>query len=81
MNKAFLNGEILEPSDAKISVGDGGFLYGMGLFETMRAVGGKVFAFDDHMERLFNSAGALSINNSYSKRRIAEAVEEVLGAN
>lgn len=81
MSKVFFNGEIVESSDAKVSVGDGGFLYGMGLFETMRAVGGKVFAFDDHMERLFNSAEVLSIKNSYSRERIAEAVEEVLGAN
>jgi len=81
MSKVFLNGEIVESSDAKVSVGDGGFLYGMGLFETMRAAGGKVFAIDDHIERLFKSAGALSIRNSYSRERIAEAVDEVLMAN
>ena len=81
MSKVFLNGEIVESSDANVSVGDGGFLYGMGLFETMRAVGGKVFAIDDHLNRLFNSAEALSVNNSYSRERIFEAVEEVLVAN
>jgi branched-subunit amino acid aminotransferase/4-amino-4-deoxychorismate lyase len=81
MSKVFLNGEIVDSSDAKVSVGDGGFLYGMGLFETMRAAGGKVFAFDDHLNRLFNSAGALLVRNSYSRERIAEAVEEVLAAN
>jgi branched-subunit amino acid aminotransferase/4-amino-4-deoxychorismate lyase len=81
MSKFFLNGEIVESSKAKVSAGDGGFLYGIGLFETMRAVGGKVFAIDDHLNRLFKSAEVLSVNNSYSKGRIAEAVEEVLAAN
>lgn len=81
MSKVFLNGEIVESSEAQVSVWDGGFLYGMGLFETMRAVAGKVFAIDDHLNRLFNSAEVLSINNSYSRQRIAEGVKEVLAAN
>ena len=81
MSKVFLNGEIVASSEAKVSSGDGGFLYGMGLFETMRAVGGKVFAIDDHLDRLFKSVEALSVRNSYSRERVAGAVEEVLAAN
>ena len=56
MAKVFLNDKIVEDAEAHISVSDSGFLYGMGLFETMRCTGGKVFALDDHLARLSNSA-------------------------
>ena len=81
MSKVFFNGEIVESSEAKVSAGDGGFLYGLGLFETMRAVGGEVFAFEDHLDRLFSSTEALSINSTYSRGDIKNAVEMVLAAN
>ena len=52
MAKVFLNGEIVDAADAKVSAKDSGLLYGAGLFETMRCTAGKVFALDDHLERL-----------------------------
>ena len=39
----YLNGSLMSRSQAMISVMDYGFLYGFGLFETMRAYGGRVF--------------------------------------
>lgn len=81
MAKVFLNDKIIEDAEAHISVSDSGFLYGMGLFETMRCTGGKVFALDDHLARLFSSASQLAINNPYSKEYVADAVEQVLAAN
>jgi branched-chain amino acid aminotransferase len=41
---------------------DYGFLYGYGIFETMRAYGGKVFRLDRHLERLADSAEKLGID-------------------
>lgn len=81
MEKVFLNGEIVEVSDAKVAVSDSGFLYGMGLFETMRAGGGKVFGLEHHLDRLFRSCEALRVNNPYSKTQITEAIEKTLEAN
>jgi branched-chain amino acid aminotransferase len=54
--KVYLNNEIIDSSEAKVNCGDGGFLYGAGLFETMRASNGIVFALDEHIDRLFASA-------------------------
>jgi len=79
--KIFLNDKIIDDAEAHISVSDSGFLYGMGLFETMRCTGGKVFALDDHLARLFWSAKELAINNPYSKEYVADAVEQVLAVN
>lgn len=81
MAKVFLNDKIVEDAEAHISVSDSGFLYGMGLFETMRCTGGKVFALDDHLARLSNSAEELAINNPYDKKYVADAIEQTLEAN
>ncbi len=81
MEKVFLNGEIINAAEAKVSVKDSGLLYGAGLFETMRCDGGKVFALEDHLERLFNSAEKLAINNPYDKQYITDAIYKILAAN
>ena len=57
----YLNGSLLPRSQAKISVLDYGFLYGFGLFETMRAYGGQVFCLDSHLNRLVRSAKVLEL--------------------
>lgn len=79
--KVFLNNKLVDTDKASISVTDSGFLYGAGLFETMRSYNGVVFSLKDHMDRLFFSAGVLSINNTYSKEYISDAIYEVLKAN
>ena len=55
----YLNGQFLSEADAKVSIHDGGWLHGAGLFETMRAENARVFRFDRHLERLCNSARKL----------------------
>ena len=79
--KVFLNGTLVDADKAKVGVTDSSYLYGIGLFETMRAVGGKVFRLGDHLRRLNGSAEALSIFNSYSDEQIAEAIDQLLTAN
>ena len=79
--KVFLNDGIVDSSRAFINCADGGFLYGAGLFETMRASNGVVFALDDHLDRLFTSAEKLKINLRGNKKFIADAAYETLNAN
>jgi branched-chain amino acid aminotransferase len=81
MEKVFLNDKIIESDMACVSVSDGGFLYGAGLFETMRSSNCVVFALKDHLDRLFFSASALFINNTYERKFITEAINELLKAN
>jgi branched-chain amino acid aminotransferase group I len=57
----YLNGSLVPRSQARISPFDLGFLYGYGLFETMRAYSGRVFRLEKHLERLSKSAKALSL--------------------
>ena len=79
--KVFLNDKLVESNKACISVKDSGFLYGAGLFETMRSYSGVVFSLADHLDRLFFSAQALSIEHSYDRKFITDAVYKVLKAN
>lgn len=52
---------------SKISVFERGYLYGDGIFDTMRSYNGKIFRFEDHMERLKKNACALGIPASGSR--------------
>jgi branched-chain amino acid aminotransferase len=51
-----VNGRISDAEDAAISIFDHGFLYGEGVYETLRTYNGEPFLFDRHMQRLRNSA-------------------------
>jgi branched-chain amino acid aminotransferase group I len=57
----YLNGKLVPLSRATISPLDYGFLYGYGLFETMRSYGGFIFRLDKHLIRLAASAERLGI--------------------
>jgi branched-chain amino acid aminotransferase len=57
----YLNGKLIPHHQAAISITDYGFLYGYGLFETMRAYNGEVFRLEDHLRRLSASAKILGL--------------------
>jgi len=81
MEKVFLNDKLVDIGKASVSVTDSGLLYGMGLFETMRSYNGVVFCLKDHLDRLFFSASSLSIENSYDRKYITDAIYKLLKAN
>lgn len=57
----FLNGQFVPEERAVVSVFDRSFLYGDGLFETIRIFNGKPFRWEQHMERLEHGAEFLKI--------------------
>lgn len=57
----FLNGQFVPEEHATVSVFDRSFLYGDGLFETLRVVNGRPFRWWDHMERLRKGGDFLGI--------------------
>ena len=66
MEYAFLDGKIVNASEAKVSIFDRGFLYGDGVYETVRIYGGKIFRDLDHWKRLRYSLKRLCIHADYS---------------
>ena len=77
----YVNGSLVSQAEAKISVFDYGLLYGYGLFETMRAYGGRLFRLEEHLERLFRGAQIIGIGIPVTKAQITEAMGQVLAAN
>lgn len=75
----FLDGRFVPARRARISVFDRGLLYGDGLFETMRAYRGRVFALDEHLERLGRSASTLGFD--LPRRSWRPILEELLRRN
>ncbi|MFZ3072375.1 MAG: aminotransferase class IV [Thermodesulfobacteriota bacterium] len=56
-----VNNKIVPSDKARISVFDKGLQYGHGVFETMRAYCGRIFLFEEHMERLNRGARCFRI--------------------
>ncbi len=79
--KVFLNDNLIDMGETRVSATDSGFLYGAGLFETMRSRNGMVFRLEDHLDRLSASARALSISYPYEKAYIRGAIDRLLQAN
>lgn len=79
--KIWINGRQADQKDAKVSVFDRGFLYGDGLFETMRSYAGVVFRLNRHLSRLFGSFSALKMAPPNNKKYFKEAVLKLLRTN
>ncbi len=77
----YINGRLLPRREAKVSVLDRGFLYGEGLFETMRVYGGRVFRLREHLERISSSSSILGIPFKLDMDGLKRGVEETVEAN
>ncbi len=77
----YINGEYFTREDAKISVYDHGLLYGDGVFEGMRIYNGKVFALEDHLVRLYESARAIALTLPIDIDAMRSAVEATVEKN
>jgi branched-chain amino acid aminotransferase len=77
----YLNGKWTKKEDAKISVFDHGLLYGDGVFEGIRSYNCLVFRLQDHIDRLYASAQAISLKIPLTKAQMQKAVLDTLKAN
>lgn len=79
--KVYINGTFIDSARAKVSIFDRGFLYGDGVFETMRAYAGTVFKLDEHLKRLVRSLATIGIAAPYSVARLAAIVTASMTVN
>jgi branched-chain amino acid aminotransferase group I len=77
----YLNGSLIPGFQAKISPFNHGFLYGYGLFETMRAYGGLIFRINRHLARLHDAAETLGIARELAAFDLEKACHDLLKAN
>ena len=79
--RVWINGQLFDKYDAKISVYDHGLLYGDGVFEGIRIYAGKVFKHKEHIDRLFESAKAIALTIPLTPELLMNAVEQTVVAN
>lgn len=81
MPKIWIDGKYQDKEHAVVSVFDHGLLYGDGVFEGIRAYGGKVFRLTQHLERLYASAHAILLTIPMTIRDMAAMVEDCVRVN
>jgi branched-chain amino acid aminotransferase len=75
-----VNGRLSDQKDAVVSVFDHGFLYGEGVYETLRTYNGEPFLFDRHMKRLRASADMLALQVPLTDDEIERRFRETVRA-
>ncbi|MHB8156363.1 MAG: aminotransferase class IV [Desulfocucumaceae bacterium] len=80
-NIVCLNGEYLPENDCRISIGDGGVLYGAGIFETVKVSGGTPRLLERHLSRLVSSAAELGLGLPFAPDKIEEMAILTAGKN
>jgi branched-subunit amino acid aminotransferase/4-amino-4-deoxychorismate lyase len=76
-----LNGRLLDAGGARISPLSDGFMFGLGLFETIKVLNGRPVFFSDHFERLRRSAGELCLPFTASVGELRARCGQCLSAN
>ncbi len=67
MALVYLNGEFLPPDQARVPVMDRAFLFGDAVYEVLPAFAGKLFAVDEHLQRLERSLAEVRMPNPLSR--------------
>src|ERR1700733_361906 len=82
MTIVYLNGELLPKERAAISVDDRGFIFGDGIYEGVRAIGGALFEWPAHAARMSDGLAALRIDLPADRvMALGGACEQLLAAN
>jgi branched-chain amino acid aminotransferase len=81
----WMDGHLVDWSEAKVHVLTHTLHYGLGVFEGVRAYatknGTKIFRLEDHTSRLFESAKAVNLEIPFSQQELNEAQKEVFRVN
>jgi len=76
-----INGRFVPEEQAVVSVFDRSFLYGDGLFETMRLLHGRPFRWDQHLERLERGAQFLKLRLPLTANQFQDYARQLIEQN
>lgn len=83
--KIWMDGALVDWSDAKVHVLTHTLHYGLGIFEGIRcyktAGGPAIFRLREHIDRLYNGVKIIGFQIPYSKEELTEAIKETIKAN
>ena len=74
----FLNGDYLPINEANVSVLDRGFIFGDGVYEVIPAYGGRLFRFEEHIQRLQDSLDAIRLRNPHQLSEWQDILNQLL---
>src|SRR6516162_5448319 len=77
----FLNGRFVPENEAVVPINDRGFMYGDGLFETVRIMNRRPFRLAQHLERMIRGADFLKIKPPFAPRELQRFVEQLIEQN
>lgn len=73
-----VNGKITDERQAVISVFDHGFLYGEGIYETLRTYHQRPFLLERHLKRLRNSARMMALDVPVTDAELEDRISETV---
>jgi len=76
----YLNGKIVPPTEAVVSINDRGFLFGDAIYEALRSYDGRLWAMTRHMCRLARSLDAIDLR-TVDVDEVRAAIEEAYQAS
>jgi branched-chain amino acid aminotransferase len=79
--RVYLNGALVPREQATVSLFDGGFVVGDGVWEGLRLHKGALLFLDQHLERLFAGAARLKLDLGLDRAALAQAIRRTLDAN
>jgi branched-chain amino acid aminotransferase len=77
----FLNNKFVPREEARVSVFDHGFLYGDGIYETLRAYGGRIFMLQQHLTRLQRSAKLIGLEIPIAEKDWPNLLSDAIARN
>lgn len=75
---AWVNGEICDLQEAKVSFLDHGYFFGYGVYEALKVYEGKPFAMKDHMDRLERSMKEIHIVPDFTREELIKNIHELI---
>ena len=79
--KIFINGKFFNRNNAKISVFDSSCLLGDGIWDGIRLHNGKLLFLEDHLQRLYDDAKAISLKIHVNKKELTKYLIQTVKKN
>ncbi|HDS29588.1 MAG TPA: branched-chain-amino-acid transaminase [Firmicutes bacterium] len=79
--KTYVNGKLYPKEEASVSAYDHGFLYGDGVFEGIRIYSGRIFKFEEHIDRFFESLKVTMIDLGMDRQTLMDEIVKVCQVN
>ena len=76
----YVNGKITSAAEAVVPVYDHGFVYGEGIYETLRTYNRVPFLYDRHMRRLRASARHINLDVPFTDDGLLQSIDQTVAA-